>query len=93
MTKNLVRVHIFISGLVQGVFYRQKTQDIAKELGIGGWVRNLANGQVEIIAEGDKERIEELITWLKKGPAGAKVEKVDFNFENYKSEFSDFEIK
>ena len=74
------RVNIFVSGLVQGVFFRSQTKRKAEELGVFGWVRNLADGRVEILAEGEKEKLEELINWAKKGPDSARVDdlKIDW---------------
>lgn len=87
------RAHIFVSGLVQGVFFRSFTQKNAKKLGLSGWVRNTQDGRVEVVVEGEKERIEKLVEYLKKGPPLARVEKVEVNWENFVGEFSDFEIK
>lgn len=88
-----VRVHIFVSGSVQGVFFRAETQRKARELGVFGWVRNTNNGRVEAIFEGEKERVEKIIAWTKKGPSGAVIKKVDVVWEEYKGEFKNFEIK
>jgi len=87
------RCHIFISGRVQGVFFRYYTQERAKSLGLTGWVRNLPDGKVEAVFEGEKEKIEKMIEWMRKGPPLAKVEKVDIIWEDFKDEFEDFEIK
>ncbi len=87
------RAHIFVSGLVQGVFYRAETRERAKKLGLFGWVRNLADGRVEVLVEGEKSKIEKLIEWLNQGPQLAQVEKVEVEWEDYKGEFDDFEIK
>jgi len=89
----MVRVHIFISGRVQGVFFRQNTQKKAKQLEIFGWVRNLSDGRVEAVFEGEKEKVKEMIDWVKKGPIFARVDKTDFVWENFKKEFNNFEIK
>jgi acylphosphatase len=69
-------IHATISGKVQGVFYRHHTRRKAQELGITGWVKNLANGDVELIACGDSEAIKQLTTWLWDGPSRAKVDNV-----------------
>ena len=87
------RVHIFVSGRVQGVFFRENTRKRAKKLGITGWVRNLPDGRVEAVFEGDKDKVEELISWAKKGPMFAKVDGVEVILEEYKEEFDNFEIK
>lgn len=88
----MIRVHLYITGTVQGVFYRQNTKNKAIHLNIKGWVRNLDDGRVEIIAEGEKEKINELIDWTHKGPEHAEVKNVNIEFEEYRAEFSDFSI-
>lgn len=87
-----VRIHAFISGLVQGVNFRYYTQKKAKELKITGWVRNLKDGRVEVVAEGDKYAIEEFIRFLKVGPPLARVLSCEIEKEEFKGEFKDFEI-
>jgi len=87
------RAYLLISGKVQGVFFRENTKNIAKNLGLTGWVKNLDNGQVEAVFEGEKEKIEEIINWAKKGPVLAKVKEVKIEWQDYQREFSDFEIK
>lgn len=91
MTKD-TRVHIFVSGKVQGVYYRQNTLQKAQELGIFGWVRNLSDGRVESVMEGSRAGIDKMLAWCKEGPLGAKVEEVKFIDEPYKNEFSTFDI-
>ena len=86
------RAHIFVTGRVQGVFFRDHTQKWASSLNLTGWGRNIRSGQVEALAEGDKEKIEELISKLNEGPPLARVEKVDVNWEEYKGEFKDFRV-
>lgn len=86
------RAHIFVSGWVQGVFFRDQTQKWANSLSITGWVRNLKDGRVEVMAEGDKEKVEDLISQLKQGPSLARVENVEVDWEDYKGEFKDFSI-
>ena len=86
------RVHIFVSGLVQGVFFRENTRQEAEKLGIKGWVRNLPDSRVEAVFEGDKNKIEEMIKWAQKGPNPAKVENIDLNWEDFQDEFSKFNI-
>jgi len=66
-------IHCFVSGKVQGVWFRASTQDKAKELGLTGWARNLPDGRVEVIACGERNNINELQEWLKEGPELAKV--------------------
>jgi len=86
------RAHILVTGRVQGVFFRDRTQKWASSLNLTGWVKNIRSGQVEALAEGDKEKIEELINKLNEGPPLAHVEKVDVNWEEYKGEFKDFKV-
>ena len=71
-------IHCFVSGKVQGVWFRAGTQDKAKELGITGWARNSPDGRVEILACGEKNKITELQAWLKTGPELAHVTDVTY---------------
>lgn len=85
-------LHCFVEGQVQGVFYRDATKRKAKELGIKGWVRNLSDGRVEVMACGETESVEELREWLWDGPPAADVTDVavtESSFEEHK----DFEVR
>jgi len=86
------RVHAFVSGRVQGVFFRDHTRRWATSLGLTGWVRNLPDGRVEVVAEGEKERLEDLVTRLKTGPPMADVQNVGVTWEDWCDEFEDFRI-
>ncbi len=88
-----VRAHIFISGRVQGVFFRFETHREARRRNVKGWVRNLPDGRVEAVLEGEKESVDQLIKFCKKGPHGAKVTKAKIIFELYEGEFNDFRIE
>lgn len=88
-----VRVHFFVAGKVQGVFFRSETKEKAQQLGLTGWVKNLADGRVEIVAEGERGRVEELVNWAKRGPAIARVNGLDVDWQEYQGEFENFEIK
>ncbi|MDH7477800.1 MAG: acylphosphatase [Candidatus Bathyarchaeota archaeon] len=88
-----VRAHVFVSGMVQGVFFRSKTQYEAKKRGVTGWVRNLPDGRVEAVFEGEEEKVKELVNFCRRGPPGARVTYVDVRWENYTGEFRDFEIR
>jgi acylphosphatase len=88
-----VRCHIFVSGKVQGVFFRQNTLERAKTLGLKGWVRNTQDGRVEAIFEGEKEKVEKILEWMRKGPPFARVDGLEIEWENFKGEFDDFEIR
>ncbi|MBS7659106.1 MAG: acylphosphatase [Candidatus Bathyarchaeia archaeon] len=87
-----VRAHVFISGVVQGVFFRATTRREARKWGVNGWVRNLPDGRVEAVFEGEEEAVRRLIEFCKRGPPGAKVTHVDVIWEEYKGEFEDFNI-
>jgi acylphosphatase len=86
------RAHIVVSGRVQGVFFRDHTRRWAGSLGLTGWVRNLWDGRVEVLTEGEKDRIETLISRLKQGPPLAQVEDVNVTWEEFLDEFVDFLI-
>ncbi len=87
------RVHVFVSGKVQGVFFRSSTKDTAEKLGLSGWVRNLADGRVEALFEGKKETVEKMIEWCKFGPEFAEVTGLQVIAEEYKGEFSSFLLR
>ncbi|MFQ6055775.1 MAG: acylphosphatase [Methanosarcinales archaeon] len=89
----LSRVHIFISGRVQGVFFRSFTRKTAIQLGICGWVRNLRDGRVEVLAEGEKEVLERFIKKLQIGPEYSKVDDLDLTWEDYLGKFKQFIIR
>jgi acylphosphatase len=86
------RVHIHVSGIVQGVCFRQNTLIKARELGLNGSVRNLRNGGVEIVCEGNGEAIDKVIEWCRNGPRGARVEALDVQWEEFRGEFDGFQI-
>ena len=73
-------VHLFVQGRVQGVFYRASAQKKAEALGLTGWVKNCDDGSVEILAEGDKEKLKELIEWCRRGPTLASVSNIDLSW-------------
>ncbi len=75
------RVHLFVSGRVQGVFFRVDTQREARSLGLVGWVRNLPDGRVEIVAQGNAEAVRALVEWSHLGPVRAEVTSVDISWE------------
>lgn len=88
-----VRVHAHISGRVQGIFFRSETEDEANRLGVNGWVRNLRDGRVEAVFEGDRDKVEKLIQFCRRGPPGARVTNVQVSWEEYKGEFEGFRIR
>ncbi len=90
---NRIRVHLIISGLVQGVFYRAATVEMAVSLELTGWVRNLRDGSVELVAEGEESVVNQLIEWCGKGPSGARVDDVEIRREGPSGEFPDFKVR
>ena len=88
-----VRVHLTIEGWVQGVFFRASTGQEATRLGVKGWVRNCPDGSVEVVAEGNKKKIDELIEWCHQGPAGAQVRNVQIHWEEHQGTFKNFSIR
>jgi acylphosphatase len=88
-----VRAHIFISGRVQGVFYRDWAREEASSLGLRGWVRNLRDGRVEAVFEGFKEDIQEIISQCSEGSRAANVDNIDIKWEKATDELEGFEIK
>ena len=87
------RVHVFVFGKVQGVFFRSSTRDKAEELSLSGWVRNLDDGRVEAVFEGEKEAVDKMVEWCKAGPEYAKVTKVEVVAEDYKGDFKGFFLR
>jgi acylphosphatase len=85
-----VRAHVFVSGRVQGVLFRHETKRRADNQGVKGWVRNLPDGRVEAVFEGEEEAVKALIEFCRRGPSGAKVTNVDLTWENYTGEFGGF---
>jgi len=75
-----VRAHVFVSGRVQGVYYRATTRETARERGIDGWVRNLEDGRVEAVFEGDGEAVEGMVEWCHTGSPRAEVEAVEVTY-------------
>ena len=87
------RVHVYISGRVQGVFFRAVTQQTAKGCNLTGWVRNMPDARVEAIFEGEDKNVDKMIAWCHIGPSAARVEEVLTEEETYTGEFRDFSIK
>ncbi len=88
----MFKVHIMISGEVQGVWFRVSAQDKAKELNLTGWVKNIFSNAVEIVAEGEMDNLSELIGWVQDGPPNAKVDKVSIEWAPAENEYSSFKI-
>jgi len=87
-----VRTRILITGIVQGVLFRREITQLSRRLGVVGWVRNLPDGRVEAVAEGEKERLNELIQFCRVGPSGARVKDIQVDWSESKGEFRSFKI-
>ncbi|MGQ9565845.1 MAG: acylphosphatase [Candidatus Bathyarchaeales archaeon] len=87
------RAHVFISGRVQGVFFRDETRRQAIKHKVTGWVRNKSDGRVEAVFEGEQEDVEKLVEFCRKGPSYAKVTNVEVTPEMFVGEFKDFRIR
>lgn len=87
-----VRVHVYIQGRVQGVFFRANTKEKASEFGIHGWVKNCLDGRVEAVFEGKKYAVDKMIDWCRKGPVGAIVDDVRIHTEKFSGKFDGFSI-
>ena len=86
------RVHVLVSGEVQGVNFRGATQAQAEQLGLNGWVRNLDDGRVEAVFEGDSDTIQQMIEWCESGPSSAHVDNVSVEQEEPEG-LSGFEVR
>ena len=87
------RVHIFVTGRVQGVFFRQATKVIAIKNNVTGWVRNLDDGRVEILIEGENKSVDSVIEWCNYGPANSRVDSIEVTNEDYSGNFESFEVR
>lgn len=86
------RTHVFVSGKVQGVYFRQNTLQAANNYGVFGWVRNLPDGRVEAVFEGDETAVNKMVEWCRSGPPSARVDNLETKNEKYTGEFSCFSI-
>ena len=87
-----VRAHVFVSGRVQGVFFRSGTKRKADSYGVKGWVRNLPDARLEAVFEGEEEAVKALVEFCKRGPSRAMVTNVNLTWENCTGKFRDFKI-
>ena len=86
------RAHVFISGRVQGVYYRANTRDTARDTGVDGWVRNLDDGRVEAVFEGEPDAVESMVEWCHEGSPRADVSDVEVEYHDPEGEVG-FEIR
>lgn len=89
----MLEVYLKIYGVVQGVNFRSDAQKQARSLGLSGWVRNLPDGTVEVVAQGKKDDLEKLVAWAQTGPDSAEVKKVDVSFREPSGQYSGFEVR
>ena len=87
------RVHVWVEGLVQGVFFRDSTRQAARRLGVTGWVRNLPDGRVEAVFQGETESCEKALEWVRIGPPAARVSHVETRWEEEEENLNDFRIR
>ena len=87
------RAQVIVHGRVQGVYYRASARDRARRLGLSGWARNCPDGSVEIMAEGERLQLEQLIAWCHKGPPAAVVTHVEVEWQEATGEFAGFVVK
>ena len=88
-----VRATVRIKGLVQGVNFRYFTARMAQQHAVNGWVRNLANGDVEAVFEGKESSVRQVLDWCKEGPSAARVDEVLIDWEEFRGEFETFEVR
>ncbi len=86
-------VNVIITGLVQGVFFRASTREMAVNKGLKGWVRNLPDGNVEALFEGPRDKVEEAVQWCQHGPGGASVVDVQQSWGTFSGQFGRFNIR
>jgi acylphosphatase len=87
------RAHVYVSGQVQGVFFRDSAREKAQQLGLNGWVKNLPDGRVEALIEGPSEGVREMVRWCEQGPSQAEVEEVETKFEASEGDLTSFEVR
>jgi acylphosphatase len=87
------RVRLRIRGRVQGVAFRAYATEEALRRGVKGWVRNCPDGSVELVAEGNRREVDELVAWCRQGPPSARVDHMDVQPEDFKAKFRDFRVK
>ena len=88
-----ISAQVVVHGWVQGVYFRAFTRDQARSLGLTGWVRNRRDGTVEALFEGEKEKVDQMIAWCRRGSPPSRVEKVDVTYGLSSGSFDSFEIR
>ena len=88
-----VSAHVYVYGIVQGVFFRYNTKRLADQLGVSGWVRNLPDGRVEAYFEGEEDAVRRMVEWCHVGPPLARVERVEVEWGEYTGRYMGFTIR
>ena len=88
-----VKAHVLVSGRVQGVFFRYETRSLAQRLRVAGWVKNRRDGRVEAVFEGEREDVENMVEFCRRGPSGARVADVEVRWEAPTGEFEGFNVR
>ncbi|MDH3215819.1 MAG: acylphosphatase [Candidatus Krumholzibacteria bacterium] len=89
----MARLHVWVEGVVQGVFFRESTRQVAQGLGLTGWVKNLPDGRVEALFQGDREHCEKALEFVRAGPPSARVASVEEKWQDGEEPLSDFTIR
>ncbi|UCG53165.1 MAG: acylphosphatase [Candidatus Latescibacterota bacterium] len=87
------RLHVWVEGLVHGVFFRDTTRQVARGLNLSGWVKNLPDHRVEAVFQGDRESCERILEFVRKGPPSARVDHVEFQWEDDEEDLNGFQIR
>ena len=88
-----VRAHVWVKGRVQGVGFRAYVEAIAQQTGVTGWVRNVGYDEVEAVAEGTREKVEQFVELMKQGPRAARVDEARIEWEDVTGEFREFGVR
>ena len=88
-----VRAHVWVKGRVQGVGFRAYVEAIAQQTGVTGWVRNVGYDEVEAVAEGTREKVEQFVELMKQGPRASRVDESKIEWETPTGEFREFGVK
>jgi acylphosphatase len=92
MMADIARAHVWVTGRVQGVYFRQNTRREALRRGLRGWVRNLVDGRVETVIEGEKDAVEAMVAWCRHGPPDAYVDQIDVEWEEAEGNLTGFDV-
>lgn len=91
--KDFQEAHVVVTGMVQGVFFRRSTRDIASFCGVSGFVRNLPGGQVEAVIQGERPEVEKVIDFMREGPPGAVVERISVDWRDPAEPYEGFHVR